>query len=792
MVLPGPKFSKTDLKKLSSDKISSLFGDLFKPLDQYEHSVRIPEPPMLVVDRILGIEGEPGSMAKGTIWSETDVSSDAWYLHHGHMPTSILLEAGQASLLLFSWLGVDFKNQGERVYRLLGCEFSFYGDSPKSGDTLHFKIRVDGHARIDNIPLSFFQFDCYINEELRLKVRNGQAGFFTNAELANSKGLSWNPYTTMANLSLPFDSPDIHCNDTRFDKEQLEKLFNGNVFDCFGTGFENTLSHHRTPQFTNHKMLLIDEVTDFDIKGGPQQRGYMCAVQYINSNDWFFKGHFKNDPCMPWTLLFEAGLQALAFYMTALGFTITRDGWRFVIVPEQINKFSCRGQVIPSNKLVAYEIFITSVISQPIPKVYADVLGTVDGLPFFHTNIGLQLIPDWPLNKNDPLILNHVETKPNPVINEFKVDYGALLAAALGKPSDAFGNYFKALDNNRRVPRLPNIPFHFISRVVRIDAELGKSSAGGTIEFEYDVPPDAWYFRENSFSTMPFCILLESALQPCGWLSMYKGTIFEFKDDLLFRNLDGLGTLTEEIFPYSGTIRTLVTNKSISKLAGMVIESFKVESFLGDKCIFSVDAVFGFFPKAAFENQTGLPVPEAEKTVLQDASDFFIDLTNPTCQFLSGNIRLPVGKLLMIDRITGFWPAGGVKNKGRLRAEKDVNGKDWFFKAHFFQDPVQPGSLGIEAMLQLLQFYMLEQNMHIELKKPRFEPLALNCSLSWKYRGQVIPSNKMISIVVDIIENGFDERGSFVIAEGSLWVDGKRIYETKNMGMRLVEQPFLQ
>ena len=62
----------------------------------------------------------------------------------------------------------------------------------------------------------------------------------------------------------------------------------------------------------------------------------------------------------------------------------------------------------------------------------------------------------------------------------------------------------------------------------------------------------------------------------------------------------------------------------------------------------------------------------------------------------------------MIDRVTGRWPTDGAAGLGRWRAVKDVDPDEWYFKAHFYRDPVQPGSLGIEMMLQLLQFAMLD------------------------------------------------------------------------------------
>ena len=73
----------------------------------------------------------------------------------------------------------------------------------------------------------------------------------------------------------------------------------------------------------------IHRVDALDARGGPWKRGYLRATWEISPDDWFFDGHFKNDPCMPGTLMFEGCLQALAFYLAGMGFTARRDGWRF-------------------------------------------------------------------------------------------------------------------------------------------------------------------------------------------------------------------------------------------------------------------------------------------------------------------------------------------------------------------------------------------------------------------------------------------------------------------------------
>ena len=143
----------------------------------------------------------------------------------------------------------------------------------------------------------------------------------------------------------------------------------------------------------------------------------------------------------------------------------------------------------------------------------------------------------------------------------------------------------------------------------------------------------------------------------------------------------------------------------------------------------------------------------------------------------------------MLDRVTGVWPDGGRHGLGRLRAEKDVDPREWCFAAHFFQDPVQPGSLGLAAMVQALQLLMLAKGLHDGVAGPRFEPLGSAMPLTWKYRGQVLPTNRKVTLTLDLTEVGRDERGVWASAEASLWVDGMRIYEATNLGMRIVSSP---
>jgi acyl transferase domain-containing protein/3-hydroxymyristoyl/3-hydroxydecanoyl-(acyl carrier protein) dehydratase/1-acyl-sn-glycerol-3-phosphate acyltransferase len=784
----GPTFSHEQLEILASGKISEVFGPLFEKQDGYHRQVRLPEPPLLLTDRVTGIDAEPGSMGKGVIWTETDVHRNAWYMNDGYMPPGITVESGQSDLLLISWLGVDFLNKSERVYRLLGCDLVYYGTSPRAGDTLCYEIHVDGHANVGDVRIFFFHYDCRINGELRLCVRNAQAGFFTDQELADSGGILWKPETGEIKQNARLDPPAVTCTRSEFSIDQVKAFSEGRVYECFGPGFEIAETHSKTPKIQSGKMLLLDRVTHFDPKGGPWKRGYLRVENQIPPDAWYLVCHFKNDPCMPGTLMSDACLQAMSFYLTAMGYTLNKDGWRFEPVPEEIYHIKCRGQVTPDSKRLSYEVFVEEIIDGPYPTIYADILGVCDGLKILHIRrMGLRLVPEWPLDCWPHLLEGHVEKRPVARVGDMEFGYKSMLACAFGRPSDAFGELGRPFDGGRHISRLPGPPYHFMTRVSRIEAEMGAMNKGETIEVEYDIPPDEWYFEENGNRSMPFCVLMEVALQPCGWLAVFEGGPLTSEHALYFRNLDGTGTITTEILPDTGTIRTRTTLTNISRIQGVTLVNFDVECFVGDKTVYEMKTGFGFFSKEALDQQVGLPATDEDRTWLDAPSDFLVDLTDSPEKYCGGELRLPKPMLLMLDRVTGYWPKGGGKGLGRLRAEKTVNISEWFFKAHFFHDPVQPGSLGVESIIQLLQFYMLHENMHEGLEHPRFTPISINSPVTWKYRGQVTPDKKRISIEMDIVEQGRDEQGPYAVAEAWLWADKLRIFHVKDLKMHIVE-----
>ncbi len=810
---PGPHLDRRQLEALASGKISAVLGPIFARQDDFPRQVRMPMPPLLLADRVLGIDAEAGAVGqKGVIWTETDILPDAWYLHAGHMPAGVLIEAGQADLLLVSYLGADFVNQGERVYRLLGCEATFHAPLPSVGDTLHYVIHLDGYAQQGPVRLFFFHYDCYSGDRRIFSVRNGQAGFFTDAELANSHGVIWDARTAEHAAVARVDAPAVAVERTRFSAEQVAAFAAGRVVDCFGPGFAAAQVHVRTPTIAGGRMLLFDKVVELTPGGGPWGRGYLRAEDHIHPDEWFFAGHFKNDPCMPGTMMLEGCLQTMAFYMAALGYTLNHDGWRFEPAQEEMYKLVCRGQVTPAAKTVVYELFVEELVDGPIPTLYADLLCTVDGLAAFHCRrMGLRLVPAFPLAARqallagpelaDPALVDSVDPaagyagagRPAQTLGH-TYDAASIAACAWGAPSAAFGERFARFDGPARCPRLPGPPYLFMTRVTHIEAPPGAPDgapvAGGSIVAEYQIPPDAWYFAENGCRTMPYAVLLEAALQPCGWFASYKGSVLATEEELYFRNLDGTATQTGEVLPQAGLLRTHVTNTTLARLGSMTIAGFDVACFVGDVPVFQMTTTFGFFPQAALASQAGLPADAARRQRLQEPSSFRCELGQRPPRYCAGALALPGPMLLLLDRISGFWPQGGEAQLGRLRAEIDVDAQDWFFQSHFMGDSVQPGSLGLEAMLQALQFYMLETGMGEGIDGAHFEPIQLNAAMTWKYRGQVMPSAQRVTIELEITDKGgVAGQDAYTQAAASLWVDGLRIYEAAPVAMRIVADP---
>ena len=146
--------------------------------------------------------------------------------------------------------------------------------------------------------------------------------------------------------------------------------------------------------------------------------------------------------------------------------------------------------------------------------------------------------------------------------------------------------------------------------------------------------------------------------------------------------------------------------------------------------------------------------------------------------FGPGNAKLPLPPMLMFDRITEVKEDNGAFKKGSITAELDIKDDLWFFDCHFKEDPVMPGCLGLDAMWQLVGFYLGW------LGNPG-KGRALGSS-EVKFFGQVLPTAKKVTIDIDI-KRVLNLDLVVGIGEGSLKVDGREIYTAKGLKVGLFE-----
>ena len=365
-------------------------------------------------------------------------------------------------------------------------------------------------------------------------------------------------------------------------------------------------------------LRLVDRVPLIDPHGGRFGIGFVRAEFDIHPDDWFLTCHFVDDMVMPGTLMYECCLHTLRVLLMRLGWVGEVGEVVCEPLPGVNSRLKCRGQVIASTKTVTYEVTVKELGYRPEPYCVADALMYADGKPIVEiTNMNLRMsgltrekleavwasgsqpTPRPPslqgrgerpsefwrrpqtlqtrrlLRRSSPPPCREGSTEEWvwPILHFPLYDSARILAYSNGNPSEAFGEPYRVFDSERKIARLPGPPFQFLDCVVAVTGEPFVLKAGAACEAKYAVPPDAWYFGANRCENVPFAVLLEIALQPCGWLAAYCGSALTSKEDLSFRNLGGKATQFRSVTPESGTLTTNVKMTSVSNSAGMIIYS---------------------------------------------------------------------------------------------------------------------------------------------------------------------------------------------------------------------------
>ncbi|MBJ6726279.1 polyketide synthase [Geomesophilobacter sediminis] len=810
-----PVFDRDMCLEFAIGSVARMLGPAFAEADTYPTRVRLPDAPLMLVDRIVALEGEPKSMTHGRVVTEHDVHPGAWYLDGGRIPTCIAVEAGQADLFLSGYLGIDFITKGHAVYRLLDAAVIFHRELPGPGETINYDIKIERFFRQGDTYLFRFRFDATVNGEPLLTMRDGCAGFFSEQELAAGKGivrggLDLRPKTGVK----PADWVDlVPMSRQALTSEQLERLRAGDLAGCFGAEFAG-LTLRAPLTIPGGKMRLVHRVTDLVPDGGRYSMGFIQAEADIHPDDWFITCHFVDDRVMPGTLMYECCMHTLRIFLMRMGWIAEGEQAVWQPVPDVASRLCCRGQVLETTKVVTYEVSIRELGYRPEPYAIVDALMYADGKPIVEiTNMSARLTgtnleklqslwrasaasgADSRLERrshsdgagiqvNGPIPVGATFLSGSPegqstsapvyVVKPAIYTKDQILAYSNGNPSEGFGDRYRVFDSERKIARLPGPPFQFMDRITGVKGEPWQMVAGAWVESQYDVPVDAWYFTAERQPCMPFSVLLEAALQPCGWLSAYVGSALTTPEDICYRNLGGAAVQHRQVTPQTGTLTATAHLKKVSSSGGMIIQEFDFRVSDPAGVVYEGETMFGFFAAAALANQIGIRDFVPYQPSAEEAGRG-VTFAYPE------NAPFPEKALRMVDQVELFVKDGGPKGLGYLKGIKVVDPDEWFFKAHFYQDPVTPGSLGLESFLQLVKVAAIErwgwQAGDV------LSALALEKKHVWMYRGQVVPTNHQVTIEAWITAADDSER--ILTADGYLAVDGRPIYRMNGFTVRL-------
>ncbi len=793
-------FSQQDLETFATGKIADVFGKEYAIIDSYPRRVMLPMYPYLLVSRVTAINAAIHEFKPSTMQTEYDIPKNAWYSVDGQIATAVCVESGQCDLLLISYLGIDFQNKGEYVYRLLDCTLTFMDDLPFEGQTLRYDISINNFVKNENNLLFFFSYECFVGDRMVLKMDGGCAGFFRDDQLAVGAGVVYTKAELLAmqHAQKQHFVPLITTHKTSFNKHHLLALSQGLMQACFEDEAYHNDGRNTSLKLSDEKIMMIDRIVSVNRTGGCYGLGEIIAEKDLHPEDWYFPCHFRDDQVLAGSLQAEGGSTLLKFFMLYLGMQkLTKDA-RFQPITGVRQRVRCRKQVTPTvdTKLV-YRLVIKQISLLPMPMMVGDLEIISDGIITVHfENLGLQL-----REKNNPAYLN--QDPPGWKINTSKaslMNERDIATFALGKLAHAFGNEFAPLDL-KTTSRQPNTDLQMISRVISIVGERQKFNKPSHIVTEYDVPVNAWYYTQNTNNTLPYSVLMEIALQPCGLLGAYLGSTIPFTDtELFFRNLDGSGYYIDDALPNTFLGQT-ITNRSTllssTVLGDVIIQKYNFALYYNETLFYEGSSAFGYFTKAALSSQLGLDngtyiAPWYETNAIASTQYFIFKLDSlfakthlyknqqgKTHYTLSHTQLNFINEGLLMNH-------GGQYNKGYVFATKIIKTYEWFFYCHFYQDPVMPGSLGVEAMLQALQVYIIQQKIGAQYTNPCFVQSTAHKTI-WKYRGQILQQVKEMKLELHIKQVETKGNATIVIADGYIWNDTVRIYQVTDLSITIKE-----
>jgi len=332
----------------------------------------------------------------------------------------------------------------------------------------------------------------------------------------------------------------------------------------------------------------------------------------------------------------------------------------------------------------------------------------------------------------------------------------------------------------RRSLRIPNSDLLLMSRILSIVGRKGEFDQASSIVAEYDVPENAWYLDGEPRGQLPYSVCMEVALQPCGVLSAYLGTPLRYPEiDYFFRNLDGETVFNRLVDARGKIVRARAELLKTIFYGSTIIQHFSFELNCDGEVFFEGKSSFGYFSAEAMAGQIGL---DGGKIVLPWLKASGQENRIIPIEGMSLVADLPKGKLRLLDGVVVNESAGD-HQEGYVYACRQNTPQDWFYACHFHEDPVMPGSLGIEAIVQAMKVFARQTSgssaaaIHVTGQK-----------MNWSYRGQVLQHHQQMQVEVHFRKTQHIGKTKLFTGDASLWADDSRIYEVRNMAIAIEEE----
>ena len=358
----GPLLQRTELESLARGDVACL-GDVPPGTGD---GLRLPAPPLLLLDRVARLERDASEPLAGRVVTEYRVPEGA------PLPPGLLLEAGQGHMVLLAWLGYGRFCTDGRKYRFLGAAGEMAGAPPLPGDTLVFDIRVGRPLLYGEFVGVALEGECRVDGRVCYRFRKGRGGFFAGTGQLET-----------ADPAQPDRSRvPLHPLYMSLDARQVEACLDGQLIDA----------SPQSPLVADPSLRAVDSIDAID----PQ--GSVVATATVRESDWFFSCHFVDDPVMPGHRFLEMGLQTLAILLRVCGNTDPAPATTYGIVPDRPFDLRFTGQVGPDTDTVTCSVQVHELHTSPVPAVVAHMVCRADGVTVaVARNLSCRLAPAGPL-----------------------------------------------------------------------------------------------------------------------------------------------------------------------------------------------------------------------------------------------------------------------------------------------------------------------------------------------------------------------------------------------------------